>query len=117
MVAKKRTTEKTSTNKKTSNTSQVSPSKKTTIKGSTSKTSARKRTTAKKSVKKATASKRKGLTDNKALQGKKMTLTPEQRYLMIQEEAYYVAERAKWTQDPTECWIEAERLVAERISP
>jgi hypothetical protein len=42
-------------------------------------------------------------------------LTPEQRYRMIQEAAYYVAERKGFISNPAEDWAEAEAQIDAKL--
>lgn len=42
-------------------------------------------------------------------------LTPEQRYRMIQEAAYYVAERKGFVSNPAEDWAEAEAQIDAKL--
>ncbi len=42
--------------------------------------------------------------------------TPEQRYLMVQEAAYYHAQKAGFAGDSTEHWLAAEREVEQRLN-
>ena len=39
-------------------------------------------------------------------------ISPDEQYLAIKEEAYYIAERANWELDPEKCWAEAEKEIA-----
>jgi len=50
-------------------------------------------------------------------QKKKKTnnISPEQRYVAVQEEAYYIAERGNWELDPATCWAEAEKEIAKKF--
>ncbi|MEX2354039.1 MAG: DUF2934 domain-containing protein [Gammaproteobacteria bacterium] len=45
----------------------------------------------------------------------KPSLSAEQRFRMIQENAYYHAEKASFTGDSTEHWLTAEREFRERF--
>lgn len=45
----------------------------------------------------------------------KSALTPEQRYRMIQEAAYYVAERKGFISNPAEDWAEAEAQIDAKL--
>ena len=38
-------------------------------------------------------------------------ISPEQRYRMIQEAAYYHAEKSSFTCDPWQCWLAAEQQI------
>jgi hypothetical protein len=49
---------------------------------------------------------------NKAPVGKKIVVSDEQRYRMIAEAAYYLAESRHFKSDPLRDWIEAERDIA-----
>ncbi|MHB0986062.1 MAG: DUF2934 domain-containing protein [Sulfuricella sp.] len=44
----------------------------------------------------------------KRTSGSKPVFTPEQRYLMVAEAAYYRSERQGFTGDPVQNWVEAE---------
>jgi len=53
--------------------------------------------------------------------GKKQTksksaLTPEQRYRMIQESAYFIAEKAGFKGDNVKYWLAAEKEISEKFS-
>ena len=43
-------------------------------------------------------------------------LTPEQRYRMIAEAAYYLAEKEQFRTDPVDAWIRAEQAVNARLN-
>jgi hypothetical protein len=43
-------------------------------------------------------------------------LTQEQRYNMIQETAYYIAEKSGFNDDDVKCWLAAERQINEKFS-
>jgi 2-polyprenyl-3-methyl-5-hydroxy-6-metoxy-1,4-benzoquinol methylase len=45
----------------------------------------------------------------------KSALTPEQRYRMIQEAAYYIAERKGFVANPAEDWAEAEAQIDAKL--
>lgn len=57
-------------------------------------------------AKKSTAAAKKPAT--KRASGPKPVFTPEQRYLMIAEAAYYRSERQGFMGDPVQNWVEAE---------
>ena len=42
-------------------------------------------------------------------------VTPEQRYLMVQEAAYYHAQKAGFTGDSVEHWLAAEKEINRRM--
>jgi hypothetical protein len=42
---------------------------------------------------------------------KKQTMTDEERYRMIQESAYYIAEKAGFKGDNVQYWLEAEKEI------
>lgn len=44
----------------------------------------------------------------------KAKLSPEARYLAIQEAAYYIAEQSHFQRDRQECWLEAEKQIADK---
>lgn len=62
--------------------------------------------TAEAAAKKSTAAAKKPAT--KRASGPKPVFTPEQRYLMIAEAAYYRSERQGFMGDPVQNWVEAE---------
>lgn len=61
------------------------------------KTASKKKVTQKKSAKKKTASKK--------------APTPEERYLMVTEAAYYIAEKHNFTGDSAQFWLMAEAQI------
>jgi hypothetical protein len=67
--------------------------------------------TATKATKKAatTAAKK---TAAPASRKRKTTITPEQRFVLIQEAAYYIAEKDGFGGDPCLYWLQAEQKVA-----
>ena len=70
------------------------------------KTAAAKPAAAKTAAKKSTAAAKKPAT--KRASGPKPVFTPEQRYLMVAEAAYYRSERQGFMGDPVQNWVEAE---------
>jgi len=44
------------------------------------------------------------------------SVTPEQRYRMVQESAYYLAEKAEFNGDSIEHWLTAEQEINERFT-
>lgn len=52
---------------------------------------------------------------SKKAASKKSLYTPEQVYRMIEEEAYYIAERSGFQRNSQDCWVEAEAVVQTRI--
>lgn len=62
--------------------------------------------TAEAAAKKSTAAAKKPAT--KRASGPKPVFTPEQRYLMVAEAAYYRSERQGFMGDPVQNWVEAE---------
>jgi len=43
------------------------------------------------------------------------SISPEQRYRMVQESAYYLAEKADFNGDNMEHWLAAEREINDRL--
>lgn len=101
MAAPKKTVKK-STPKKAAvpTTSQVTKAKTTPVK----KTVTAKKTVAKKAPAKKVAPKAARVISN------------EERYKMVEQAAYFIAERSGFTADPKESWIVAEKEVAARIA-
>lgn len=62
-------------------------------------------------VKKPAAAKKPAAKSTAASAGKN-TLTPEQRYMMVAEAAYYRAERQGFMGDPAQDWVAAEADIA-----
>ena len=46
----------------------------------------------------------------------KLQVSPEERYRMIQEAAYFQAEKEDFNCDPWKCWLVAEAEIAARLS-
>lgn len=71
------------------------------------------KTSKKKTAKKKTASKKK-VTRKKAAKKKaasKKAVSPEERYLMITEAAYYIAEKHNFSGDNVQFWLMAEAQI------
>lgn len=75
-----------------------SAAKKSTKKKAASKTSADKKPAAKKTAPKT-----------------QKTITAEERYQLIQDTAYYLAEKNKFEGDPSEYWLKAEQMVDKNL--
>ncbi len=87
------------------------PTKSAVVKGKTTAKKTTAKTATKAAPKKASPKK---AAPKKAV-AKKKTVSPEERYTMIQEEAYFRAERTGFNVDPVENWIAAEKEVANRL--
>lgn len=98
-----------------------------TPKATVAKTAAPKTTTAKKSAPakpaaKPAATKAKAAAPKKApakkAAPKKVTVSPEERYRMVEVAAYFIAERNGFSSNPADCWVAAEveisRLLAKK---
>ena len=70
--------------------------------------------TATDAAKKSTAAAKKPAA--KGASGAKSVFTPEQRYLMVAEAAYYRSERQGFTGDPVQNWVEAEAEIGALFS-
>lgn len=64
----------------------------------------------------ATAATKKPAAAKRAPTAKQMNVTPEQRYKMIAEAAYYHAERRGFTGDPVQDWIAAEAEISAQLA-
>ena len=73
----------------------------TTVRGAAKKAAARKTAASKGAGKKASLEKR---------------TSPEERFRLIQEAAYFKAEKAGFRSDPSECWLVAEAEVDARLA-
>jgi len=94
-----------------------------TPKATVAKTAAPKTTTAKKAAPaKPAATKAKTAAPKKApakkAAPKKVTVSPEERYRMVEVAAYFIAERNGFSSNPADCWVAAEveisRLLAKK---
>lgn len=79
------------------------------------KPAAAKPAAAKAPAKKATTTAAKKPAAKRAPAAKKVSVTPEQRYRMIAEAAYYHAERRGFAGDPVQDWIAAEAEINARL--
>ena len=121
MATKKNTTKKAANNKK------AAAAKPESVKRDLRNTSAEKAPTKRITVEKAperkiVASKAepKAATQNayaaKTSSPKKVQkVSDEERYLAIQQAAYFISERGNWQVDPAECWAKAEKEIAEKF--
>lgn len=91
-----------------------STAKKKTISSSAAKTTASEKAAVKKPVAAEAAAPKKPAA--KRTMVAKSTVTPEQRYRMVAEAAYYHAERHGFLGDPTRDWIAAEAEIAALLS-
>lgn len=46
----------------------------------------------------------------------KLAVTPEQRYLMVQEAAYYIAEKDGFAGNPSDYWAQAEAQISQMVA-
>jgi hypothetical protein len=67
-------------------------------------------------VMKPTAAAKKPAVKHAAAAAGKKDLTPEQRYMMVAEAAYYRAERQGFMGDPAQDWVAAEAEIADLLS-
>jgi len=74
--------------------------------------SAKKAAVAKAPAKKPAAAAKKPVAKSATASAKKGVLTPEQRYMMVAEAAYYRAERQGFMGDPAQDWVAAEAEIA-----
>lgn len=109
-TTKEKTTavKKTSVEKKPASSKKASPAKATAVK-----------TTATKTAKPKVVAKPKAATKPKAAvkkaPAKTSKVSPEQRYNMVAEAAYYIAERAGFSGNAYDYWIEAEAQIAKML--
>lgn len=86
------------------------------VKAAVKKAPVKKAAAAKAPAKKPVAAAKKPAVKSPAAPAAKGSLTPEQRYMMVAEAAYYRAERQGFMGDPAQDWIAAEAEIAALLS-
>ncbi len=106
MTTKKTTTKKTT---KKSTAAKVPTKSAVTKPKATAKKAAAKKATTKKAAQKSPATKTPAKSPARVI-------SPEERYMMIQTAAYFLAEKQHFQADPADIWVQAEQEVDARLN-
>lgn len=109
MATKKKTTRKAKKAKVPTKTQVTAPKKKKAAKKKTVKKAASKKTTSKRASARKTT--RKAPARKTATQKTGTRISPEDRYKMIEQAAYFLAEKQHFQADPAAIWVQAEKEV------